>query len=70
MPVDQVKAAIDSEAIAEDMKVKKAVDLVKEKASITKKRKTAAKKSTAKKTTKKAEETPAEDAPAEETAAE
>ena len=60
MPVDQVKASIDSEAIAEDMKVKKAVDLVKEKASITKKRKPAAKK-----TTKKAD---AEEAPAQEAA--
>ena len=70
MPVDQVKAAIDSEAIAEDMKVKKAVDLVKEKASVTKKRKTAAKKSTAKKTTKKADDASAEEEKAEDSAAE
>ena len=33
--VDQVKAGIDAAAIAEDMKVKKAMDLVKEKAVIT-----------------------------------
>ena len=33
--LDQVKASIDSEAIAADMKVKKAMDLVKEKAVIT-----------------------------------
>ena len=33
--LDQVKASIDSEAIAADMKVKKAMDLVKEKAAIT-----------------------------------
>ena len=33
--LDQVKASIDSEAIAEDMKVKKAMDLVKEKANVT-----------------------------------
>jgi len=32
--VDQVKASIDADAIAEDMKVKKALDLVKEKAVI------------------------------------
>ena len=32
MPVEQVKASIDASAIAEDMKVKKAMDLVKEKA--------------------------------------
>ena len=44
MPVDQVKASIDASAIAEDMKVKKAMDLVKETAKITKPRKPAAKK--------------------------
>ncbi len=33
--LEQVKASIDSEAIAEDMKVKKAMDLVKEKANVT-----------------------------------
>ena len=33
--LDQVKASIDSEAIAEDMKVKKAMELVKEKANVT-----------------------------------
>ena len=33
--LDQVKASIDSEAIAADMKVKKAMDLVKEKAAVT-----------------------------------
>ena len=44
VPVDQVKASIDVAAIAEDMKVKKAMDLVKETAKITKPRKPAAKK--------------------------
>ena len=59
---DQVKASIDAAAIAEDMKVKKAMDLVKEKAVIGAKapKKTAAKKTT---TTKKAED--GEKAPAE-----
>ncbi len=33
--LDQVKASIDSDAIAADMKVKKAMDLVKEKAAVT-----------------------------------
>ena len=47
MPVDQVKASIDASAIAEDMKVKKALDLVKETAKITKPRKPAAKKAAA-----------------------
>ncbi|MBQ7320844.1 MAG: trigger factor [Clostridia bacterium] len=44
MPVDQVKASIDASAIAEDMKVKKALDLVKANAKISKPRKPAAKK--------------------------
>ena len=44
MPVDQVKASIDASMIAEDMKVKKASDLVRETAKISKPRKTAAKK--------------------------
>ena len=35
MPVDQVKASLPAEAIVEDMKVKKTVDLIKEKAVIT-----------------------------------
>ena len=61
---DQVKESIDASAIAEDMKVKKARDLVKEKAVIGAK-KPAAKKTTAKKTT-----TKKADAPKEETAAE
>ena len=47
VPVDQVKASIDASAIAEDMKVKKAMDLVKETAKITKPRKPAAKKKAA-----------------------
>ena len=47
VPVDQVKASIDAAAIAEDMKVKKAMDLVKETAKITKPRKPAAKKKAA-----------------------
>ena len=73
IPVEQVKESIDASAIAEDMKVKKAMDLVKEKAVITSKtaKKPAAKKSAsttakkttstaAKKTTAKKEETVAE----------
>ena len=36
--LDQVKASIDAEAIAADMKVKKAMDLVKEKATVTEKK--------------------------------
>ena len=56
MPVDQVKASIDASAIAEDMKVKKAMDLVKETAKITKPRKPAAKKKAAEAETE-AEET-------------
>ena len=59
MPVDQVKASIDASAIAEDMKVKKAMDLVKESAKVTKPRKTSAKK-------KAAEEETAETAESEE----
>ncbi|MBE6576483.1 MAG: hypothetical protein E7654_09465 [Ruminococcaceae bacterium] len=35
MPIDDVKSNIDSEMIAADMQVKKAMDLVKEKAVIT-----------------------------------
>ncbi len=35
MPVDQVKASLPAEAITEDLKVKKTVDLIKEKAVIT-----------------------------------
>ena len=48
IPVEQVKESIDASAIAEDMKVKKAMDLVKEKAVIGAKapKKTAAKKTT------------------------
>ena len=46
--LEQVKASIDAEAIAEDMKVKKAMDLVKEKA-VVKTKKPAAKKTTTKK---------------------
>ena len=61
VPVEQVKESIDSAAIAEDMKVKKAMDLVKEKAVIGAK---AAKKPAAKKTTTKKTED-AEKAPAE-----
>lgn len=54
--VDEVKKAIDSSAIAEDMKVKKAMDFVKEKAVITEaapKKATAKKASTAKTSTAK-----------------
>ena len=49
--LDQVKASIDAEAIAADMKVKKAMDLVKEKAAI--KVKAPAKAKSATKSTKK-----------------
>ena len=44
---DEVKAMIDVDAIMADMKVKKAMDLVKETAKITKPRKPAAKKKAA-----------------------
>lgn len=57
VPVDQVKSSIDEDSISMDMKVKKAMDLVKEKAVITEKapeEKPAAQKS-AKKTAKKGE---------------
>ena len=57
---DQVKESIDASAIAEDMKVKKAMDLVKEKAVIGAK-KPAAKKTTAKKTTTKKAAAPKEE---------
>ena len=74
MPVEQVKESIDASAIAEDMKVKKAMDLVKEKAVVSAKaaKKPAAKKSTstakkststAKKTTKKETAEAADEAP-------
>ena len=64
MPVEQVKESIDAAAIAEDMKVKKAMDLVKEKAVVAAKaaKKPAAKKAastTAKKTTSTAKKTAA-----------
>ena len=68
MPLDQVKASIPADAITEDMRVKKAMDLVREKAAVTTEapkaaKKPAAKKPAAKKTTKKAtEEKKAEDA--------
>ena len=71
MPIDQVKAALPAEAIVEDLKVKKTVDLIREKAVITDEaveapaakkpakktttKKTTTTKSTTKKTTKKAE---------------
>ena len=64
--LEQVKASIDSAAIAEDMKVKKAMDLVKEKA-VVKAKKAPAKKTPAKKApAKKAAEGEATEAPAEE----
>ncbi len=70
VPVEQVKESIPEDMIAADMKVKKAVELVKEKAVITEKapeepkaeKKPAAKKTTAKKTTAKAEKTEGEKA--------
>ena len=56
MPVDQIKASLPEDAIVEDLKVKKTIDLVREKAVVTDAapKKTTAKKSTsttAKKTT-------------------
>ena len=55
MPVDQVKESIPADAITDDMRVKKAMDLVREKAVITDEapaaEQPAAKKTTAKKTT-------------------
>ena len=60
MEIEKIKATVDSEAIAADLCVKKAVDLVKEKAVVTnnapeedKPKKAAAKKTTTKKTTTK-----------------
>ena len=50
VPLDQVKASIDSAAIAEDMKVKMALDFVKEKAVIKKAKKATTKKKAAPKT--------------------
>ena len=71
MDVAQVKESIEADAIAEDIKVKKAVDLIKENAVITevapaKKAPAKKKTTTRKKTAKKAEEAeaPAEEAPA------
>ena len=51
MPVDQVKASLPADAIVDDVKVKKTLDLVREKAVITEKttRKSAPRKTTAKK---------------------
>lgn len=58
VPVDQVKASIDADSIAGDMKVKKALELVKEKAVVTEKQeeKAPAKKSTKKTAKKESEE--------------
>ena len=53
MPIDKVKETLPADAIADDMKVKKAMDLVKEKAAITD---AAPEKKPAAKKTKKAEE--------------
>ncbi len=71
MDVAQVKESIEADAIAEDIKVKKAVDLIKENAVISevapaKKAPAKKKTTTRKKTAKKAEEAeaPAEEAPA------
>jgi trigger factor len=50
VPLDQVKASIDSAAIAEDMKVKMALDFVKEKAVIKKAKKATTRKKAAPKT--------------------
>ncbi len=68
MEADKVKAAVAAEAVAEDLKVKKAVDLVKESAVV---KKPAKKRAPAKKkTAPKVEEAPVEAAPAEEAPAE
>ena len=55
MPVDQVKASLPTDAISDDMVVKKAMDLVREKAVVTDEnpKKAPVKKTTAKKTTAK-----------------
>ncbi len=58
VPLDQVKASIDSSAIAEDMKVKMALDFVKEKAVIKKGRKSAPRKKAAPKAETEAAEEP------------
>ena len=55
VPLDQVKASIDASAIAEDMKVKMALDFVKEKATIKKARKSAPRKKAAPKADAEAE---------------
>ena len=64
--LEQVKASIDSAAIAEDMKVKKAMDLVKEKAVVKAKKAPAKRKAPAKKAVAEGEatEAPAEEKPA------
>ena len=61
MEVDKVREAVEKDALAEDIKVKKASDLVKEKAAVTGGKKPAAKKAAPKKedTAEKAEEAPA-----------
>ncbi|MBO5946248.1 MAG: trigger factor [Clostridia bacterium] len=64
--LDQVKASIDSAAIAEDMKVKKAMDLVKEKAVVNAKKAPAKKSTTKKAPAKKVAEGETAEAPAEE----
>jgi trigger factor len=70
MEADKVKEAIEADALAEDIKVKKAVDFLKDNAVITEvaaeKKAPAKKKTTRKKTAKKAdaeEAAPAEEAP-------
>ena len=70
MEAAQVKEAVAVEALVADMKVKKAVDLVKETATVTDGEKKATKKRAPakRKSTKKAEEAPAEEAPAAEAA--
>lgn len=58
-PEDDVKKMVTAEDLAADIKVKRAMDLVKEKAEIGKAKKTAAKKTAAKKTAAEGEEKPA-----------
>ena len=58
VPLDQVKASIAADAIAEDMKVKMALDFVKEKAVIKKAKKTTTRKKAAPKAEAEAAEEP------------
>lgn len=63
LEVEKVKEFVDAEGVAKDVTVRKAMDLIKSKATI--KTEKPAKKATAKKTTKKAEAETSEEKPAE-----